>query len=89
MCEECGCGELYDKPEKSEKPVESHGHHHDHHHDDDHDHHHAHHDHTLHHEHSHSDTHTKTLDIGLSALKKNDDYAMRNRKFFHERNVWP
>lgn len=85
MCEECGCGELYDKPEKT---VESHGHHHDHHrHDDDHNHHYAHHDHTLHHEHSHSDTHTKTLDIGLSALKKNDDYAMRNRKFFHERNV--
>jgi hydrogenase nickel incorporation protein HypB len=88
MCEECGCGELYDE---LEKPVETHEHHHDHHghhdHDHGHDHHHAHHDHSYHHEHSPSDTHTKTLDIGLSALKKNDDYAMRNRQFFKERNV--
>jgi hydrogenase nickel incorporation protein HypB len=82
MCEECGCSDLYNKPEKAvEPPKHNHDHHEHHHHDNDHDHHHAHQD------NSHSHSHTTTLEIGLSALKKNDDYAMRNRKFFHERNV--
>ena len=92
MCEECGCSELYEEPVKIK---EARGHHHDHDHNHDHAHHH---DHT--HDHHHQENtgafdressintkNLKTMELGFSALKKNDEYAAQNRSFFSARSV--
>jgi hydrogenase accessory protein HypB len=59
MCEECGCGELYEEEKE----------------------------HASHHSHSHAHSHTQTMEIGLPALQKNNEYASRNRQFFKKRTI--
>lgn len=88
MCEECGCGEVKGDPEKTGTHLDHHSGHHKHHYNySGRDHHHAHHDQSHHPKHSQTDSSSKTMEIGLSALEKNDGYAMNNRKFFNERKI--
>ena len=71
MCEECGCAETFE----IDADTKEHGRHH----------------HEKRH-HDHEDDHTKhghgsLVSINASALKKNDEFALRNRQFFSRNQI--
>lgn len=100
MCDTCGCesngNEIkYTIPGKETNQKHDHVHHsHDHAHEHSHDHNHGNHEHHHHadghshaHEHGHHNSPTKTIDVGVDILSKNNLLAERNRGYFEAKEI--
>jgi hydrogenase nickel incorporation protein HypB len=91
MCDSCGCGQpaeavTFRKPGET---VHEHDHHpHDHHHDHHHDHGHPrdHHGHNHHHHHDHDEP-SRTLQVEMDILQRNNLLAERNRGWFDAKGI--
>lgn len=80
MCDTCGCESTGNKTTYT-IPGKEHHHGHDHHHGH-HDHNHSHH----HHDHDHHH-HSKTIELGVDVLSKNNLLAERNRGYFEAKGI--